>query len=143
MGEPRPPVVDGVFNDNAGLWARRCGGGFCEPKEEFLDIEGLVEGWEGGSLRCLSAPANPFCLVRNGERSRPLGGATFLKVMVHSMSSPANTVESFHCTNTRMFEVMVGSGFGGHGRPAADLLCDIANARHPGPWSVRDRRVVR
>jgi len=28
----------------------------------------------------------------------------FLNVMVHSTSSPANTVASFHCTNTRIFE---------------------------------------
>jgi hypothetical protein len=132
-----------VFKDNAGRCARRCGGGICEDKEDFLDMEGLVEEWTGGSLRCLSAPVNPFCLVRSGDGSRPLGGATFLKVMVHSMSSPANTVEFFHCTNTLMFEVMVGSEFGGHGWPAADLLCDIANARHPGPWRVRYGRVVR
>lgn len=43
----------------------------------------------------------------------------FLKMMVHSMSSPANTVESFHCTKTRMVEDMVGMGFGGGARAVA------------------------
>ena len=30
----------------------------------------------------------------------------FLKVIWHSMSSPAKTVEFFHCTNTRMFDIL-------------------------------------
>jgi len=73
-------------------------------KDELRDTDGLVEEWTGGSLRCRSPPgAKPFCLCA-GERSRPSGGATFLNVIVHSMSSPANTVASFHCTNTRIFE---------------------------------------
>lgn len=76
----------------------------CDVKEEFRDTDGLVEEWTGGSLRCRSPPgAKPFCLCV-GERSRPSGLATFLNVIVHSMSSPANTMASFHCTNTRIFE---------------------------------------
>jgi hypothetical protein len=68
-------------------------------------------------LRCRSPPgAKPFC-ARPGERPRPSGKATFLKVMVHSTSSPANTVAFFHCTNTRMFEAdmvrsVLGAGCG-------------------------------
>lgn len=30
----------------------------------------------------------------------------FLKVIWHSMSSPAKTVEFFHCTKTRMFDIL-------------------------------------
>jgi hypothetical protein len=103
-GDRRPPAVDGVCNDKAGRCPRRCGGGSWDAKEELRDIEGLVEECTGGSLRCRSPPvAKPFCF-RAGERSRPSGRATFLKVIVHSMSSPANTVESFQCTNARMFD---------------------------------------
>jgi hypothetical protein len=105
MGDFRSPMVEGVFNDNAGRCPRTWAGGGCDAKDDLRDTEGLVEGWTGGgSLRCLSPPgAKPFCL-RVGERSRPSGVAVFLNVMVHSMSSPANTVASFHCTNTRMFD---------------------------------------
>lgn len=89
-----------------------------ETKEELRDIEGLVEEWTGGSLRCRPPPgAKPLCL-RAGDGSRPSGFATFLKVIVHCTSSPANTVESFHCTNTRIFDEdmvrrAVGAGGGG------------------------------
>ena len=108
-GDRRPPAVEGVCSDRAGRCPRRCEGGNWDAKEELRDTEGLVEECTGGSLRCRSPPvAKPFCL-RAGERSRPSGGATFLKMIVHSISSPANTVESFHCTNTRMFDAdMVG-----------------------------------
>ena len=94
-----------------GLCPRRCGGGNWELKEEFLEIDGLViEEGSGRTLRCLSPPcAKPFCFEgRTGDLSAPGGVATFLKVMVHSISSPANTVDSFHCTKTRMFVDMVG-----------------------------------
>jgi hypothetical protein len=109
MGDFRSPMVEGVFNDNAGRCPRTWAGGGCDAKDDLRDTEGLVEGWTGGgSLRCLSPPgAKPFCL-RVGERSRPSGVAVFLKVIVHSMSSPANTVGFFHCAKTRMFEAMVG-----------------------------------
>jgi hypothetical protein len=112
-GDRRSPAVDGVCSDSAGRCPRRCGGGNSEANEELRDIEGRVEECTGGSLRCRSPPvAKPFRL-RAGERSRPSGGATFLKVIVHSMSSPANTVESFHCTNTRIFDAdMVGRASG-------------------------------
>lgn len=40
----------------------------------------------------------------------------FLKVIVHSMSSPANMVDSFHCTKTRMVDDMVGEGVDGGAR---------------------------
>jgi len=111
----RSPAVDGVCSDSAGRCPRSCDGGSCEAKDELRDTEGRVEEWTGGSLRCLSPPVpKPFCL-RTGERSRPSGGATFLKVMVHSMSSPANTVESFHCTNTRMFDADMVGRLGGAG----------------------------
>lgn len=98
------PAAEGVFSDKAGRWPRRCRGGFCETNDEFREAVGRVEECTGGSLRCRSPPgAKPFCR-RTGDRSRPSGNATFLKVMVHSMSSPANTVAFFHCTNTRIFE---------------------------------------
>lgn len=94
-----------------GLCPRRCGGGNWELKEEFREIDGLVvEEGSGRTLRCLSPPcAKPFCFEgRTGDLSAPGGVAIFLKVMVHSISSPANTVDSFHCTKTRMFVDMVG-----------------------------------
>lgn len=54
-----------------------------ETKDELRDIDGLVEEWTGGSLRCRSPPgAKPLCL-RAGDGSRPSGLATFLKVIVH------------------------------------------------------------
>jgi len=54
-----------------------------ETNEELRDIDGLVEEWTGGSLRWRSPPgAKPLCL-RAGDGSRPLGLATFLKVIVH------------------------------------------------------------
>jgi hypothetical protein len=56
-----------------------------ETKEELRDIDGLVDEWTGGSLRCRSPPgAKPLCLrAGDGSRSRPSGFATFLKVIVH------------------------------------------------------------
>lgn len=101
MGERLSVAIEGVFKDKAGLCPRRCCGGNCEANDELRDIEGRVDEGTGGSLRCRSAPGL-------GDRSRPMGTATFLNVMVHSMSSPANTVESFHCTKTRMVDDMVG-----------------------------------
>jgi hypothetical protein len=103
-GDLRSPIVEGVLSDRAGRCPRKWDGGFWDTNDELRDTEGLVEVCAGGSLRCRSPPgAKPFCL-RPGERPRPSGGATFLKVIVHSTSSPANTVAFFHCTNTRIFE---------------------------------------
>jgi hypothetical protein len=120
-GNPRPPAVDGVLRDSVGRWPRRFGGGLCDTNDELRDMEGLVVEGTGGSLRGLSPPgAKPFCL-RNGERSCPADAATFLKVMVHSTSSPANTVASFHCTNTRMFDADMVRGIGGAG---SELVCN-------------------
>jgi hypothetical protein len=116
-GDRRPPAVDGVCSESAGRCPRRCGGGNWEAKEELRETEGRADEWTAGSsfmLRWRSPPvAKPFCLL-GGERSRVASvGATFLKVMVHSTSSPANTVGSFHCTNTRMFDAdMVGRANG-------------------------------
>lgn len=93
-------------------------------------MEGRVEEWTGGSLRCRSPPgANPFCL-RAGDRSRPSGGATFLNVIVHSMSSPANTVGFFHCTNTRIFEDMVRSAVWGAGCGIGGSSSAMTGRRH-------------
>lgn len=128
--------VAGVFRDSAGRWPRRWGwgGGFCDTNDELREAEGLVEEWTGGSLRCLSPPgANPFCL-RVGERSRacPSGRATFLKVIVHSTSSPANTVAFFHCTNTRMFEAdMVWRG------GVVDAGCRVERRSSSDVWLVK------
>jgi hypothetical protein len=115
-GDLRSPIAAGVFSDSAGRCPRRCGGGFCEAYDELRDAVGRVEEWTGGSFRWRSPPGTkPFCL-RAGERSRPSGGATFLKVIVHSTSSPANTVAFCHVTNTRMFEAdMVWGRLGGLG----------------------------
>lgn len=51
----------------------------------------------------------------------------FLKVMVHCTSSPANTVESFHCTNTRIFDedMVGGQGAGGGGFAGGSLGADV------------------
>lgn len=105
----RSPIEDAVCTDSAGLWLRRCcAGPPREVKEELRETEGRVEECTGGSLRCRSPPgAKPFAF-RFGDLSRPSGRAVFLKVIVHSISSPANTVEFFHCTKTRMFEDMIG-----------------------------------
>jgi hypothetical protein len=101
-------------------------------KEELRDTEGLVEECSGGSLRCRSPPvAKPFCL-RVGERSHPSGGATFLKVIVHSMASPANTVESFHCTNTRIFDADMVGRTSGTGCDRVSSSSGAAVKRHDG-----------
>lgn len=93
-------------------------------------MDGLVEEWTGGSLRWRSPPvAKPFCF-RAGERSRPSGSATFLKVMVHSMSSPANTVASFHCTNTRIFDGDMIEGRGGASGEIVGSSSDALIKRH-------------
>jgi hypothetical protein len=93
-------------------------------------MEGLVVEGTGGNLRCLSPPgANPFCL-RTGERSCPAGAATFLNVMVHSTSSPANTVASFHCTNTRMFDADMVRRIGGAGCGFVGSSLDMSVQRH-------------
>lgn len=118
MGDRTSPATEAACTDADGPWPRKCGEpGICETKDELRDMDGRVEEWTGGSLRCRSPPrAKPLCL-RAGEGSRPPGLATFLKVMVHCTSSPANTVESFHCTNTRIFdEDMVGGQSAGGGR---------------------------
>jgi hypothetical protein len=119
-GDRRSPTADDVCTERVGRCPRRCCGGPWEAKDELRDIDGRVEEFTGGSLRCRSPPGAKPLPLGLGERSRPSGGATFLNVMVHSRSSPANTVEFFHCTKTRMFEDMVGStggdagcGFGG------------------------------
>jgi hypothetical protein len=93
-------------------------------------MEGLVVEGTGGSLRCLSPPgAKPLCL-RTGERSCPAGAATFLKVMMHSTSSPAKTVASFHCTNTRMFDADMVRGNGGTGCGFVCSSLDMPVQRH-------------
>lgn len=121
-GEDMSPATEEACRDGAGRWPpRRCGEpGIWERKDELRDID----EWTGGSLRWRSPPgAKPLCL-RAGEGSRPSGLATFLKVMVHCTSSPANTVESFHCTNTRIFdEDMVG----GRGRAAGMFALQAAH----------------
>lgn len=106
-GERRSSAIEGVLRDKAGRWPRRCGGGgapcCCELRLVWRDTDGRVDDCTGGSLRWRSGPgANlgglGLCVFVR------CGAATFLKVMVHSTSSPANTVESFHCTKTRMLE---------------------------------------
>ena len=76
--------MDAACSECAGRWPRRCGEpGAWETKDELRDMDGRVEEWTGGSLRCRSPPgAKPLCL-RAGEGSRPAGLATFLKVIVH------------------------------------------------------------
>jgi len=114
-GDRRSPTAEDVCTDSVGRCPRTCCGGPCEAKEELRDTEGRVEECTGGSLRWRSPPGAKPLPLRIGERSRPSGGAMFLKVIVHSRSSPANTVEFFHCTNTRIFEDMVGSAVGDAG----------------------------
>lgn len=104
----RSPIEDPVCTDSAGRWPRCCCEGPRDVKEELRETEGRVDECTGGSLRCRSPPGAKPLPLRSGDLSRPSGVAVFLKVIVHSMSSPANTVEFFHCTKTRMFEVMVG-----------------------------------
>lgn len=84
MGERVSPAMDAACSECAGRWPRRCGEpGAWETKDELRDMDGRVEEWTGGSLRCRSPPgAKPLCL-RAGEGSRPAGLATFLKVIVH------------------------------------------------------------
>lgn len=131
-GGRRSPTVDGLCSESAGppwrLWAI-LGGACAETNDELRDMVGLVDECTGGSLRCRSCrspplaataapapPAKPLCCLRDGRHgSPPSMDATFRKVMVHSMSSPANTVESFHCTNTRMFEADMVDPEGGEG----------------------------
>ena len=42
----------------------------------------------------------------NGDLGLCSTCAIFLKVMMHSRSSPANTLKLFHCTDTRMSDIM-------------------------------------
>lgn len=64
--------------------------------------------WLAGAVLCLSAPtAKP--LVGRGRKDDVEGvvvDATFLKMISHSTSSPANTVCSVHRTKTRMLLVL-------------------------------------
>lgn len=135
-GERTSPATEAAWSECAGRWPRRCGDpGMCETKDELREMDGFEE-WTGGSLRWRSPPGrSPFCL-RAGERSRPSGLATFLKVMVQCTSSPANTVESFHCTNTRMLDAdMVGgrgAGGGGFAGGSSGLRHGRVCVRAPG-----------
>jgi hypothetical protein len=87
----------GAVNETVDRWPLTGGGGLEVKVLLFLTCA-------IGDFRCLSPPAaKPFV---EGGCSSVLGGggfdATFLKVIWHSTSSPANTVCSFHCTKTRM-----------------------------------------
>lgn len=137
MGDRASSAIDEACSDWTGRWPRSSGEpGICETKDELREMEGLVVEATGGSLRCRSPPgAKPLCL-RPGEGSRPPGVATFLKVIVHCTSSPANTVGSFHCTNTRIFdEDMVGRAGGAGGGGFAGGSSGAYVERHGG-WRV-------
>lgn len=120
-------------SDSVGRWAARTvcgGGGSCEANDELRDTVGRVDECTGGSLRWRSPPFTKPCCLDAGERARPSAAATFAKVMVHSMSSPANTVESVQRTNTRMFDpVMVETG------AARVAAVGAIGAAHRAPWS--------
>lgn len=47
------------------------------------------------------------CEFGDGERRRLRVCETFLNVIVHSISSPANTVEFLHCTDTRISDIVL------------------------------------
>jgi hypothetical protein len=115
--KPFPPKGD-VLSDRVGLCPFLK---FCGKIRGFLEILGLVAAVNGAIFRCRSP--TPFCwTARDGDRSASALRATFLKVMIHSTSSPANTVDWANWIETRMFEGgfedMVGmarrrsSGFG-------------------------------
>lgn len=84
------------------------GGGLICAIELFLlwGADGTYE-----ALLLLTAPLaadglslSPFSMALPGV------GATFLNVMIHSISSPAYTVGCFQCTKARMFEAGGGGG---------------------------------
>lgn len=150
-GGRRSPAADGLWSDSAGRWLRAIwGGGWAETNDELRDIVGLVEEWTGGSLRWRS-----WCLVGGdddddddsdgGSVSRGCGGATLRKVIVHSMSSPAKTVESFHRTKTRMLEAeadmaVEGPNQGRRGRAAGRVQVAAAHrARRSSSMATTSR----
>lgn len=81
----------------------------------LLPVPGLV-GTSELLLLCAAEGARPkpldrgVCGSSSSSCSCPGGTATFLNVMMHSISSPAYTLGSLHWTNARMFEGKGGAG---------------------------------
>lgn len=63
----------------------------------------------GGLEACMGVTfREPLCWeVEEGLGSLPGSGAVFLNVIVHSISSPANTVDFVKCTEARMYEDVI------------------------------------
>jgi len=88
------------------------GGRGCETSDDLRDRVGRVDECTGGSLRCCrSLPAVGDAPLGGREA----GGATLVKVMVHSTSSPANTAASFQRTSTRRLDAAMVQQKGGGG----------------------------
>lgn len=119
---PFPPLEGELttFNDSAGrcplfagppfaLLASECclvkGGGLICATELFL-----LCGADCGAMDDLLVLTPEWGASRSSSSRSPGGRAMFLKVMMHSISSPAYTVGSFQCTKARIFD---GGGGGG------------------------------
>ena len=71
----------------------------------FRESFGRVEAANGAIFRCLSPNPCPLCTPdRAGDLSAPGRRATFLKVITHSTSSPANTVDCVNSMDARILE---------------------------------------
>lgn len=117
-----PPPLDGeltTFNDSVGRCPRIKLPPFALTSECCLDNGGglmcaaelfLLCGADCGAIDDLLVFPPPFGVSSSSSCRSPGGRAMFLKVMIHSISSPANTVGSFQCTKARMLEADWGGG---------------------------------
>jgi hypothetical protein len=90
------PAPTGTFNDKVVRWPRDVG-----PDRGLSVVLPLI--CAAGAFLCLSPVANPLDAGGCNDDFDGTGVvATFLKVIWHSISSPAKTVCSVHCTKTLM-----------------------------------------
>lgn len=107
---PAAPLM--TLSDNAGLWPFFAGTPATEadrlwpPFAFACTMDDLLLRRPGGSVTtdCLRSPSAALASDASLSRTRSGDSAMFLKVMIHSTSSPAYTVGSLQRTQARMFE---------------------------------------